>query len=94
MGRLTLLPAAAPGGGFGARFGHDEGCRLRRQADIPPLEQILERVPAGARLLELETEREHGELVYDIEYLTDEGVVRKVYLDAASGELVKEHRHE
>ena len=55
---------------------------------VLPLEELLarhrERIPG--RLLDLEVEREHGRIVYELEVVDDQGQVYEIYLDAQTGE--------
>lgn len=71
----------------------DEALLLRQQGVILPLEQLLQqaldRYP-GARLLEAELEEKHGTYAYEVELLTDAGVVREIKLDARDGRLLKD----
>lgn len=71
----------------------DEALRLRRSGEIQPLEtlliQVYQRHP-DARLLDVELEREHGRLIYEIEILTKPGQVRELELDARTGEFIKD----
>ncbi|MDR0280426.1 MAG: PepSY domain-containing protein [Paucimonas sp.] len=71
----------------------DEALHLRREGVILPLEQLLQsalgRYP-GARLLEAELEEDDDIYVYEVELLTNEGVVREIKLDAAKGTLLKD----
>lgn len=71
----------------------DEALQLRQEGRILPLEQLLQsalqRYP-GAVLLEAELEEEHGQLVYEVELVTREGIVREVELHAGTGEVLKD----
>lgn len=71
----------------------DEALQLRREGVILPLEQLLQsamqRYP-GARLLEAELEEDDDVLIYEVELLTTNSVVRELELDARSGELLKD----
>ncbi len=71
----------------------DEALQLRREGVILPLEQLLQsamqRYP-GARLLEAELEEDDDVLIYEVELLTTDSVVRELELDARSGELLKD----
>ena len=72
----------------------DEALRLRESGQILPLEQLLsstvERYP-GARLLEVELEeKKHGTLIYEIELLTTQGVVRELKINARDGRILKD----
>ena len=70
---------------------HDQALQLRETAQVLPLEQILERLGLApdARLLEVESEYEHGRHVYEIEYLNPDGRIFEAEVDAASGEILK-----
>ncbi|CUR47523.1 PepSY domain-containing protein [Alloalcanivorax xenomutans] len=73
--------------------GHDEALRLRQEGRIRPFEQILTealRQYPGGQLLEAELEREDGHLIYEIELLTPDGVVRELELDARTGSVLKD----
>lgn len=74
-------------------FDQDEALRLRRDGVILPLDQLMrpayERYP-GATLLEAELEEEDGVLVYEVELLTTEGIVRELDLDARDGRILKD----
>lgn len=69
----------------------DEALALRQQGVILPLEQFigqaLGRYP-GSKLLEAELEEKHGVLIYEIELLTKEGVVRELKFDARDTRLL------
>lgn len=63
------------------------------EEDVIPLSELLRR--AGLedhRLLEVELEREHGRIVYELELLDDNGRVRERYFDAVTGEPLQ-HDH-
>ncbi|WP_313519077.1 PepSY domain-containing protein [Pseudomonas sp.] len=71
----------------------DEALRLREKGIIQPLETLLQNALGrhpGARLLEAELEEEDDILVYEIELLTSDGVVREIELDASSGKILKD----
>lgn len=59
-----------------------------REGKVLPLEKMLERhrdrIPG--RLLDLEVEREHDRIIYELEVVDKQGVVHKIYLDARNGE--------
>jgi uncharacterized membrane protein YkoI len=71
----------------------DEALHLRRQGKILPFEAILkvamERYP-GAQLLETDLEHDDGELIYEIELLTADGVVREMEIDARDARVVRD----
>ncbi|MFJ3487275.1 PepSY domain-containing protein [Pseudomonas sp. NPDC090202] len=71
----------------------DEALELRRQGVILPLEQLitqaLGRYP-GSKLLEAELEEKHDVLVYEIELLTADQVVRELKFDARDSRLLQD----
>lgn len=69
---------------------HEDALRMREREEILPLEELLSRLDLGpgARILEIESEREHGRPIYEIEYVDEKGRIREVYVDAATGELL------
>jgi uncharacterized membrane protein YkoI len=71
---------------------YEEAYRLREEREILPLEELLQRagLPPRARILEIETELEHGRRVYEIEYLDDGGRVRELTIDARSGAVLSD----
>ena len=69
---------------------YKEAKRLLDAGEILPLEQILgyARQTYPGRILEAELENEHGRVVYELEILGDDSIVREIYIDAKSGELL------
>ncbi|MFK3795185.1 MULTISPECIES: PepSY domain-containing protein [unclassified Pseudomonas] len=71
----------------------DEALKLRQQGVILPLEQFIEqalgRYP-GSKLLEAELEEKHDVLVYEIELLTHDHVVRELKFDAKDSRLLED----
>lgn len=71
----------------------DEALALRQQGVILPLEQFIEqalgRYP-GSKLLEAELEEKHDVLVYEIELLTSDHVVRELKFDARDSRLLED----
>ena len=82
----------------------EEGCRkspgflvvFASRREIIPLEEILRRLDLGddVRILEIETEFEHGRRVYEIEYLNRGGRIREILIDARSGEVLADEEDE
>jgi uncharacterized membrane protein YkoI len=71
----------------------DEALKLRQAGVILPLEQFIEqalgRYP-GSKLLQAELEEKHDVLVYEIELLTAEHVVRELKFDARDCRLLQD----
>lgn len=69
---------------------HIEAKRLRESGEIMPLEAILKNVRSSypGRILELELEYEKGRVIYELEILGTDSIVREIYIDAKSGELL------
>ncbi|WP_341964517.1 PepSY domain-containing protein [Pseudomonas sp. RC10] len=71
----------------------DEALALRQKGVILPLEQFIEqalgRYP-GSKLLEAELEEKHDVLVYEIELLTSDQVVRELKFDARDSRLLED----
>lgn len=71
----------------------DEVLQLRQQGVILPLEQFIEQALArypGSKLLEAELEEKHDALVYEIELLTADQVVRELKFDARDSRLLQD----
>mgnify|MGYP003572915579 FL=1 len=84
---LIPLFLAAPAG---QGDDYEEAFRLRESREILPLEELMRRLDLGpdARILEIESEFEHGRRVYEIEYLSGNGRIREVLIDARTGEIL------
>ena len=81
---------ARRGRGRGRGGDHDDAREAYEHGEALPLSRIL---PLALRavpgeVLEVELEREHGYLVYEIELLAHNGRVRKVTLDARTGAVL------
>ncbi|MCC7414000.1 MAG: PepSY domain-containing protein [Gammaproteobacteria bacterium] len=87
-GWLALLAGPGPAA---AGDSHAEAKRLREAGTIMPLEQVLAkaRKRATGRVLDTELEREHGRLIYEVEMLDDDGIVREYEFDAVTGALLE-----
>jgi len=67
-----------------------EAKRLRESGEKMPLEEILKKVRTTypGRILEVELENEKGRVIYELEILGADSIVREIYIDAKSGELL------
>ena len=70
----------------------DEVLRLLERGEIQPLQQLLERHAEHlkGRLIDLELEYEHGQLVYELELIDADGRVREYLIDARTGQWLGE----
>lgn len=72
---------------------HPNAAQVRawvEQGEILSLESILQLTPLGGELLDAEVEWEGGVLTYELKWLDAQGQRHETYVDARSGELVKE----
>ena len=73
---------------------HEQARELVKSGEIIPLEQLLQQInnreENNLRLLEAELERESGRLVYELELVDEQGVVRELLFDAKTGEALGE----
>ena len=67
-----------------------EAKRLYDSGEILSLEVILKNVRQKfpGKVLEVELEKEDGQIVYEIEILNDNGVITEIYVDAKTGKLL------
>lgn len=70
---------------------HDEARRLHESGEILSLEVILQRLRPRypGKVLEVELERKSGRIIYEVEMLGKDGVVRELYIDARTGEVLR-----
>ena len=61
---------------------------LMQQGKIQPLLALISLHKFPGTLIDAELEREHGRLVYELEYLNDKGEVWEYELDATTGEIL------
>lgn len=87
---LALVVLLVATGSVADGYDYHDAFRLRESREILPLEDILDRAGLGedTRVLEIEIEREHGVLVYEIEYVDEQGRIREVYIDARTGAVL------
>lgn len=89
---ITLFYGWSPSGAFA----DDEDVRkLRSRGDIIPMAEIVEKLQQqDMRVLEAELEREHGQLVYELELLAPNGRVYEQYYNAVTGDPIGELRED
>ncbi len=100
---LTLSCAGAAlcedeGGEEAERHHHDDSraeraLSGRQSGELKPVAELMAKVLAkfGGRIVETEFEEHDGRQVYEFYVLGEDGVIREVYVDAASGAIVKVH---
>jgi hypothetical protein len=71
---------------------HENARKLVESGDIVPLETILEQLQkrGAGRVIDVELERKKGRLIYEIEQVDEQGIVREFIFDATDGRLLKE----
>lgn len=86
----TMIATLLTGTGFSEET-HQRAKRLKEAGDILPLEKIIERAREKytGTVLETELEEKKGRMIYEIELLERNGVVREMKFDARTGELLK-----
>ena len=67
---------------------HDEAKHLLETGEILALEAILEKVRLvqSGTIIEVELEKDHGKIIYEIELLISDGKVLELKFDAKTGE--------
>lgn len=74
---------------------YERASRLQSQGVIVSLARIVAKVQQaypGSEVLELEFKDEKDTFIYELEIVDKSGVVRELYYDARSAELIKEKR--
>ena len=71
---------------------YDTVRKLREAGDILPLETILHKLEQThpGKVLEIELEKSHGQVFYEIEMLDTKGRVWKLKVDPRSGDVLKQ----
>ena len=69
---------------------HIEARRLLDSGEILPLEVILNNVRRTfpGRILDVELEREDGQIAYEVEILGEDGIVTEIYINAKTGKVL------
>ena len=71
---------------------YDTARKLSESGDILPLETILHKLAVShpGKVLEVELEKKHGQLIYEIELLDADGKVWKLKVDPRNGDVMKQ----
>jgi len=92
--QTALLIVFFTGSNVWADEDHERARELVKSGEIIALEQLLQNIvnkDAGKlRLLEAELEDKSGRLVYELELVDEQGVVRELLFDAKTGEALGE----
>ncbi len=66
--------------------------QLVQEGKVIPLDQLLttHRDRLQGRILDMEVERERGRVIYELEFIDEQGVVREAQIDAQTGEWIKD----
>lgn len=69
---------------------HERARTLLEKGEILPLAEIIRQTTARfpGKVLDVDLEEEDGKIVYEIEFLGEDGVVREMDVDARSGRLI------
>jgi len=86
---LAMLTGSQP---LLAETDYDTARKLREAGDILPLDTILHKLAKThpGKVLEVELERKHGRVLYEIEILDAEGKVWEFKVDPRTGDIVKQ----
>lgn len=73
---------------------YDRAQQLRKSGEILSLETILQKLQTShpGKILEVEMENEHGLPIYEIELLDGHGKVRKIKVNAKTGDLYQKKK--
>lgn len=72
---------------------HNRALEMRQKGEILPAQELLSQALAkypNAHLMEMKLTNKHNQYLYKLEFMTNDGKVRKLYFDAQSGELLRE----
>lgn len=73
---------------------YDRAQQLHKSGEILSLETILQKLQTShpGKVLEVEMEDEHGQLIYEIELLNSNGKVKKIKVNAKTGDLFQQEK--
>jgi uncharacterized membrane protein YkoI len=88
---LPLLTLGVPGAAASDRRDHERARAALADGQVRPLSDLLAEVERRyvGRVIETELEREDGRWVYEFKLLPPSGRMVKLYLDAATGALLR-----
>lgn len=70
---------------------HEMARRALREGKVMPLRAVLDKVEKEfkGQVLEVELEHDDGRFIYEIKMLGDQGMLSKLKVDAATGQILK-----
>lgn len=88
--RIALAVPAGTGLSLLVELDMEQARKLKEAGSIMPLEDLLKAVRREypGQVIEVELEEEDGRFYYEIEVLADDGIVRELDVDAATGEIL------
>lgn len=88
---LVALPVSADPSGKGHGGDHDRARAAVSAGEILPLAALLPTLETrfGARLIEVELDRDDRRLVYEIEMITPAGRILEIEVDAKTGAILE-----
>jgi uncharacterized membrane protein YkoI len=89
---LLLCALSAPAEADGGRDrDHDRAREALRRGEAAPLSEIMPAVEArlGARVIEIELERDGGRLIYEFELIAPDGRILEAEVDARTGAIIE-----
>lgn len=88
--RIVLAVPAGTGLSVLVELDMEQARKLKQAGSIMPLEDLLKAVRREypGQVIEVELEEENGRFYYEIEVLADDGNVRELDVDAATGEIL------
>lgn len=86
LGLNLLWPTLPAGAGD-----HDLAREALQRGEIRPVAEVLSAVSAEVpgEVIEVELEREHGRLVYELKVIAPDGRVSEVLVDAATADIIE-----
>ena len=86
---LVLITLMSPGV-TQADDDYIEARKLQDAGEILSLEQLLKNIRPEfpGKILQIELEYESGKIIYEVEILGDDGVVKEIYINAKTGKVL------
>ncbi len=87
---IMILPAMLLAGSMAWAGDHERARALLEQGKILSLSEIMKQTSSKVpgKVLEVELEEKHSLIVYEIEFLSKQGVVMEMIIDARTGRII------